>query len=240
MPVALDSSLTDSMEAHLIETKFVGVGAEELLQWAAEEFGDTLAISTSFGIQSAVTLHLMNQIRPDVKVIWVDTGYLNEATYRYAMTLTQRLNLNLKVYESRMTPPQMESRFGRLWESDRVEDLNLYDQIRKVEPMQRALEELGVRGWVSGLRAEQTEFRKQLPTIKRTGSRYRIYPILKWTQRDVYQYMVEHNLPQHPLFHQGYVSVGDAHSTRPLSASDSHERNTRFRGVKQECGLHTN
>ncbi len=105
--------------------------------------------------------------------------------------------------------------------------------------MNRALDELGVRGWVSGLRADQTEFRKRLPPIKRTGSRYRIYPILEWNARDIYHYMTRHQLPQHPLFDQGYVSVGDAHSSRPLSAHDHNERDTRFRGLKQECGLHT-
>ena len=68
--------------------------------------------------------------------------------------------------------------------------------------------------------------------------RYRIYPILKWTSRDVHQYMEEHHLPQHPLFAKGYATVGDVHSSRPLAATDTNERDTRFGGRKQECGLH--
>ncbi|WP_202907968.1 phosphoadenylyl-sulfate reductase [Rubripirellula obstinata] len=226
--------MTESMEA-----QFTGLSAEHLMQWAAEEFGDSLAVSTSFGIQSAVTLHMATQIMPNVPVIWVDTGYLHEETYQYATTLTRRLGLNLKVYESALSPSQMESRLGRLWESENLEDLNKYDQIRKVEPMNRALAELNVHGWVSGLRADQTDFRKHLPPIKRTGTRYRIYPILEWTTRDVYRYQQQHHLPQHPLFEQGYATVGDYHSSRPLSTTDDTERNTRFRGMKQECGLHT-
>lgn len=227
-------SITESFE-----DKFIGLSAENLLRWAADEFGDSLAVSTSFGIQSAVTLQLATWIKPDIKVIWVDTGYLPDETYAYAKTLTKQLKLNLHVFESPISPNAMESQHGRLWESDRVEDLNLYDQIRKVEPMQRALDELTVQGWVSGLRASQTDFRKRLVPLKRTGSRFRIYPILKWTNRDVYYFMEENNLPQHPLFHQGYVSVGDAHSSRPVSFDDTNERDTRFRGMKQECGLHT-
>lgn len=233
MNSVLEGSVTDSMEAH-----FAGLSPEHLLQWAVDEFDTSLAVSTSFGIQSAVTLKLATSINPDIKIIWVDTGYLPAETYAYATTLTRLLNLNLKVFHPRLTPSEMERTYGKLWESDRVEDLDLYDQIRKVEPMQRALDELGVGGWVSGLRANQTEYRKKLPPIKRTGSRFRIYPILEWTNRDVYHFMAAHGLPQHPLFDQGYVTVGDAHSSRPLSVDDTDERDTRFRGRKQECGLH--
>lgn len=233
MKSVLEGSVTDSMEAH-----FAGLTAENLLHWAMAEFGETLAVSTSFGIQSSVMLKLATAINPDVQVIWVDTGYLPAETYAYATTLTRQLKLNLKVYEPRLTPFEMESKHGKLWESDRMEDLNLYDQIRKVEPMQRALDELGVLGWVSGLRANQTDYRKRLPPIKRTGTRFRVYPILEWTNRDVYHFMTGHGLPQHPLFDQGYTTVGDAHSSRPLSMDDSDDRDTRFRGIKQECGLH--
>lgn len=233
----MSSALTHVTES--FEEKFIGLSADRLLQWAVGEFDDSMAVSTSFGIQSSVTLHLATQIKPDIKVIWVDTGYLPRETYAYATELTKRLHLNLHVYEAKLSPAQMETRYGRLWESDDVDDLNLYDQIRKVEPMQRALDELGVRGWVSGLRASQTDYRKQLPPLKRTGERYRIYPILEWTTRDIYYYMEEHGLPQHPLFEQGYATVGDSHSSRPLDAKDTSERDTRFRGLKQECGLHT-
>ena len=221
------------------EDKFIGLSAINLLRWSAEEFGDELAVSTSFGIQSAVTLKLATLIKPDIKVVWVDTGYLPDETHAYAETLTKLLSLNLHIYRSPLSPTQMESKHGRLWESDRVEDLDLYNQIRKVEPMQRALEELNVRGWISGLRASQTEFRKRLPPLKRTGARFRVYPILEWTNRDVYYFTNESDLPQHPLFSQGYTTVGDAHSSRPLSITDESDRDTRFRGIKQECGLHT-
>jgi len=232
MPTTLDGSLSETMER-----RFAGLEPEQLLRWASGEFGDGLAMSTSFGIQSAVTLHLVTSIRPDVPVIWVDTGYLPDETLAYAYTLTQKLNLNLQIYQSPVSPQAMEAEHGKLWESDDVEDLNLYDRIRKVEPMQRALKELSVQGWISGLRAEQTEFRKKLPPIKRHNNQYRIYPILEWSSRDIYYYMNDNGLPQHPLFHQGYSTVGDKHSSRPTRI-DEDERDTRFRGKKQECGLH--
>lgn len=232
-PSTLTNPLTESFE-----DRFIGLSADRLMQWAVDEFDDALAVSTSFGIQSSVTLHLATSINPAIKVIWVDTGYLPPETYAYARTLTEHLGLNLHVYRSVMNPNDMEAKHGRLWESENIDDLHLYDQIRKVEPMNRALDELRVRGWVSGLRAAQTDYRKRLPPLKRTGNRYRIYPILEWSNRDTFYYMQENDLPQHPLFAQGYATVGDAHSSRPLGADDASERDTRFRGLKQECGLH--
>lgn len=214
------------------------MSAEELLEWADLTFGEGLVMSTSFGIQSAVMLHLATQVRPNIPVIWVDTGYLPEETCDYATTMRERLNLNLIVARSPISPAQMESRFGRLWESGRVDDLNRYDQIRKVEPMERTLKQLNATGWLSGLRSGQTDYRSELPRVKRAGLRHRIYPILNWSSKDVYDYMQRHQLPQHPLFYQGYTTVGDAHSSRPVTADDSHERDTRFQGRKQECGLH--
>lgn len=212
--------------------------AQELIQWGSDTFGQGLVLSTSFGIQSAVMLHMVTQIIPQIPVIWVDTAYLPAETYRFAEQLTQRLQLNLKVYQSRLSPARMEALYGRLWEQQAVESLNRYDYLRKVEPMQRALQELGAVAWLAGLRAGQTDHRQTLDRIGRQDNYYKLLPILFWTAKDVYDYLTAYDLPYHPLFDQGYVTVGDWHSSRPLSADDTHERNTRFKGLKQECGLH--
>ncbi len=225
----------DPVEA---DRMLAGASPEEVVRWAVETFGDHVIVTTSFGIQAAATLHLVTRIKPDIPVVWIDTGYLPRETYLFAKELTERLSLNLHVYQSELSPARMEALYGKLWESDRVEDLNLYDRIRKVEPMQRALADLKVRAWISGIRAEQTEFRKRLRRIDRQGDIIKISPILHWTSKDVHRYLTEHGLPYHPLFEKGYVTVGDWHSSRPMTAEDAHERETRFRGKKQECGLH--
>lgn len=214
------------------------VQASELIDWGAATFGIGLVMSTSFGIQSAVMLHLVTQVIPDIPVIWVDTGYLPPETYRFAEQLTQRLKLNLKVYQSVISPARMEALYGRLWDQKDVDSLNRYDQIRKVEPMQRALQELNATAWLAGLRAGQTDHRKTLERIGFQGGLYKLLPILHWHSKNVYEYLVAHDLPYHPLFDQGYVTVGDWHSSRPLMAGDDNERDTRFQGLKQECGLH--
>lgn len=208
--------------------------------WAAKTFKDGLVMSTSFGIHSAVMLHLATQVHPNIPVIWIDTGYLFRETYQFAELLTERLKLNLKVYQSLISPARMEAKYGNLWEQDDVEALNLYHRLRKVEPMQRALRELNAKAWIAGLRRQQTDRRQTLSTISQQGEYCKILPILHWTAKDIYYYLQAHNLPYHPFFERGYVTVGDWHSSRPLFASDEKERDTRFKGLKQECGLHLN
>src|SRR5690606_13754779 len=105
----------------------------------------------SFGAQSAVSLHLVSRQCHNVPVILIDTGYLFEETYRFADELTERLHLDLHVYRPQIGRAWMEARHGRLWEQG-LEGLNRYDTLRKVEPLRRALENLGARTWFAGLR----------------------------------------------------------------------------------------
>jgi len=238
MPMTGAAIETSEINLEKLNHQFTDVDATAIVKWGFETFGDGLVMSTSFGIQSAVMLHLVTQVYPKIPVIWVDTGYLPDKTYKFADELTRRLNLNLQVYQSSMSPARMEALHGRLWADDDVESLNLYDQIRKVEPMQRALKELNAQAWLAGLRADQTSHRKTLDYVGKQSGLYKILPILNWHSRDVYYYLQAHSLPYHPMFDEGYVTVGDWHSSRPVTADDDDERSTRFHGLKQECGLH--
>jgi phosphoadenosine phosphosulfate reductase len=103
------------------------------LRWGLETFGEGFALTTSFGIQAAVSLHLISRLDRRVPVIWVDTGYLPPETYAYAEDLMQRLDLQVRVAQAVMSPARMEALHGRLWESGQVEDLETYHRIRKVE-----------------------------------------------------------------------------------------------------------
>ena len=130
----------------------------------------------------------------------------------------------------------MEARQGKLWEKG-AEGLAEYNRIRKVEPMQRALSELGARAWLAGLRRSQSSTRESLPIVSTQDGRIKILPIVDWTDREVHRYLTENNLPYHPLWEKGYVSIGDVHTTRPLTADMTPEQ-TRFFGIKRECGIH--
>ncbi len=210
--------------------------AEERVRWALEHFRPGIILSSSFGAQSAVSLHLVTQQWPEIPVVLVDTGYLFPETYQFIDQLTARLKLNLKVYRAPVSPAWQEARWGKLWEQG-VEGIERYNQVNKVEPMQRALRELGARAWISGLRRQQAKSRADTGVLRLQNGIVKVQPIVDWTDRHVYQYLTLHDLPYHPLWEKGYVSIGDVHTTRPLTGEMTEEE-TRFFGLKRECGLH--
>ncbi len=210
--------------------------AEDRVAWALENLPGEHMMSSSFGAQSAVMLHLLTRQKPDIPVVLVDTGYLFPETYRFIDELTERLDLNLKVYRPLTSAAWQEARYGKRWDQGR-EALTRYNYDNKVEPMERALNELGVGTWFAGIRRLQADTREQTPFVERSGDRYKVHPIVDWSNRDVHRYLTKHGLPYHPLRDKGYVSIGDVHSTRSLAEVDSIEE-TRFGGVLRECGLH--
>lgn len=210
--------------------------AEERVRWALEAFGDKVVMTTSFGIQSAVMLHLVTRIAPGMPVIFIDTGYLFPETYRFAQELTERLSLNLKTFNPAMTAARQEALFGRQWEMG-LDGLKRYNLVNKVEPMDRAMRELKATAWLAGLRRTQASTRESLKVVQVQNRVTKIHPIVDWDNRRIHQYLNEHGLPYHPLWEQGYVSVGDTHSTSKLEPGMTEEQ-TRFGGLKRECGLH--
>ena len=234
-PVTLEPKAQEETLAE-ISANLEKVSAEKRVAWALERFKPEIMLSTSFGVQSAVLLHMVTQQWPEIPVVMVDTRYLFPETYRFADQLTERLKLNLKVYRAEVSAAWLEARHGKLWEHG-VEGIERYNQINKVEPMQRAIRELHARAWITGLRRQQARSRKEVGVLQKQGELVKIQPIIDWTDRMVYEYLKKYDLPYHPLWEQGYVSIGDVHTTRPLSANMTEEE-TRFFGLKRECGLH--
>lgn len=210
--------------------------AGERIAWALEHLPGTHALSSSFGAQSAVSLHMATRAQPDIPVILIDTGYLFPETYRFVDALSARLSLNLKVYRPQIGIAWMEARFGKLWEQG-LEGIERYNRLRKVEPMQRALQELDAGTWISGIRRAQSGSRANTQLLQRRDGRWNLHPLVDWSDRDVWSYLQAHDLPYHPLWHDGYVSIGDVHTTRRLE-DGMREEDTRFFGLKRECGLH--
>ena len=204
--------------------------------WALAQLPGAHILSSSFGAQAAVMLHLATRARPELPVVLLDTGYLFPETYRFVDELSMRLGLNLKVYRPSLPGAWQEARHGRLWEQGKA-GLERYHQINKVEPLERALAELGAGTWFSGLRRTQSPSRAQIDFVERRGARFKVHPIADWSDREVGRYMRAHDLPYHPLWERGYVSIGDWHSTRPLAEAGSVEA-TRFNGIARECGIH--
>lgn len=212
------------------------LSAQQRLEWAWQSLPGQAVLTSSFGIQAAVSLHLVTQQQPDIPVILTDTGYLFPETYQFIDSLTEQLGLNLKVYRAALSPAWQEARFGKLWEQG-VTGLEKYNQLNKVAPLQQALSELQATCWIAGLRREQSQSRAKLPVLSIARGKFKFLPIVDWDNRQVYQYLKQHQLKYHPLWDQGYLSVGDTHTSRPWQPGMSEEE-TRFFGLKRECGLH--
>lgn len=226
-----DVNALASLDAHL-----AALAPEARVAWALEALPGTHILSSSFGAQAAVSLHLVTRIAQRIPVVLVDTGYLFPETYQFIDTLADQLELNLHVVQPTLSPSWLEARHGRLWEQG-IDGLEQYGEIAKAEPMRRALRDLEVGTWLSGLRRAQSRSRAGLRFVEVVDGRFKVQPIVDWTDRDVGVYLKRHGLPYHPLWDKGYVSIGDWHTTRPLSEAGSAEA-TRFFGLKRECGLH--
>jgi phosphoadenosine phosphosulfate reductase len=231
-----DVETADAGALQKINGAFVSFSAEQRVEQAMELLPGAHVLTSSFGAQAAVMLHLVNQVIPKIPVILIDTGYLFPETYRFVDDLTVRLHLNLKVVRSDASPAWQESRFGKLWDQG-LEGIERYNRINKQEPLERALKDLRAETWFAGLRRVQADTRAQIAAIELKRGRYKVHPLFDWTDRDVGRYLEKHQLPYHPLWEKGYLSIGDWHTTRSLAEVDSMEE-LRFFGLKRECGLH--
>jgi len=215
---------------------FESLSASQRVESALSILPGNYVLTSSFGAQAAVALHLVTRVSPAIPVVLIDTGYLFPETYRFVDGLAERLKLNLKVFRSVRSPAWQETRFGKLWEQG-LEGIEQYNRINKQEPMEAALTELGAETWISGLRRAQGPTRESVAPIEFRRGRYQVHPIFDWSDREVGRYLAEHRLPYHPLREKGYLSIGDWHTTRSLAEAGSVD-GLRFFGLKRECGLH--
>ncbi len=198
----------------------------EILRWAGDTYGDELVVTASFG--DAVLAHLVSRSIPDAEVALLDTGYLFAETEWFAEHLRDRYHLNLRTIHPR---PDAER---DVWQTD----TNACCAVRKVEPMQRALQ--GKRAWVSGLRRADSPMRATTPVVHEDLLRnvMKVNPIATWTDEDVERYKALELLPEHPLTDRGYPSIGCWPCTRPVE-DGADPRSGRWAGSdKDECGLH--
>jgi len=208
----------------------------EIIRWAVDAFWPDIAMSSSFQTQSLPLLHIVSQVAPELPIIFIDTGYHFPETLAFRDRLIQEWGLNVRVVkaDASLLEKSRKRYGGELYRYD--PDLCCY--IHKVEPMRKVLQELNA--WISGIRRDQTPERADIQIVERTAEGLvRVHPLAKWTRHDVWRYIHEHDLPLHPLFPKGYLSVGCAPCTRPVYDEDD-ERAGRWDGwEKRECGLHT-
>jgi phosphoadenosine phosphosulfate reductase len=220
----------------MLETK----DPDKIVEWAVATFGDEVVMSSSFGEQAAVMLHLATRALPDIKIIFVDTGYLFPETYQFMEQLRHRFNLNVWTYRTLNDPIAYLHRAGELNPFER-HNVEACCAANKNEPFERAFKELKPRAWLRGTRRDQTPERKNFKFVEwfKRYNCYAVSPILNWTSRDVHAYMKQHDLPYHPLVEKGYLSIG----CNPLTCTQNvlpgeDPRSGRWAGKgRKECGL---
>jgi phosphoadenosine phosphosulfate reductase len=204
--------------------------ASAVLAYAVDRFHPRLTVACSFQKEASVVLDLMLRIAPDARVFTLDTHVLFPETYETWKRVEERYGISIEVYQGPSLGRQEATHGDRLWERDPDACCGL----RKVEPLERALS--GVDAWISGVRREQSPARARTRKLQWDAAheRWKANPLADWSEKDVWRYILEHDLPYNPLHDRGYASIGCTHCTKPGSG-----REGRWAGSgKSECGLH--
>ncbi|MGV6807967.1 MAG: phosphoadenosine phosphosulfate reductase domain-containing protein [bacterium] len=190
---------------------------QEIIRWSLN-LGKRVFASTSFSPNSAGLLHMISDIAPEMPVVWVDSGYNVADTYRTAEKIMAQLNLNMHIYTPEMTAERRNALMGGIPHPDDDEDLHKeFARQVKLEPFDRAIDDLQGEIWITGIRREETDFRKTLDivTVDNRGI-LKVAPLFRWAEQDLATYMQQHGLPS------------PRHYFDPTKVIDG-----------RECGLHT-
>jgi phosphoadenosine phosphosulfate reductase len=204
-----------------------------ILESAIEAFGDRLALVSSFGAESAVLLHLVAAVKPDLPVLFLDTGMLFGQTLDYRKTLAERLGLTgVRDLRPAFHDLAVSDPDAKLWQTD----TDACCHIRKVLPLDRALEDFGA--WITGRKRFHGGERLHLPVVEHAEGKVKFNPLANWAKADLDGYAAEHDLPAHPLVAQGFPSIGCWPCTNPVEDGED-VRAGRWKGMdKTECGIH--
>jgi phosphoadenosine phosphosulfate reductase len=219
-----------------INARLANAGPQELLRWAVDRFFPRLTMATAFGAEGCAIIHMLYEIEPRVRVFNLDTGYQFRETLELRDRIAETYGIEVELVTPDTTTEQYEAiHGGPLYETH--PDRCCHD--RKILPLRRAI--LGYDAWISSIRADQSNDRALTPKIgwDKKFSLVKINPLLGWTKKDVWKYIVENNIPYNPLHDVGYPSIGCWPCTRPVSDGQD-ERAGRWAGKsKTECGLHS-
>lgn len=236
LPVSEMATTADSppFDPERVAAELEDASAEEALSWAIDTFHPRLYIAASFQKTSSVTIHMANRINPDVRFFYLDTDVLFPETYETKDRLEDRYGIKFHKYSS-MPLEQQAGLYGdELW----ARDPDACCGIRKVDPMRSALS--AVDCWVSGIRRQDSQTRAKAPKFAwdKRFNLWKLNPLADWSEKDVWNYIAEHDIPYNPLHDEGYPSIGCTHCTRkPAEGED--DRAGRWAGTaKTECGLH--
>jgi thioredoxin-dependent adenylylsulfate APS reductase len=211
----------------------------EILSWASETYGDGFAVSTSFQSEGMVIVDMAAKLSRQLRVVTLDTGRLPAATYQMMETIRERYGIAVEVvYPDAAELESMVSRHGPNLFYRQTALRMLCCNIRKVRPLERKLKEL--KAWAVGLRRSQNDSRAAIPKVDLEATPVKISPLADWTPEQVEQYILDNGVPRHPLYAQGYTSIGCDPCTRAVRPGEG-ERAGRWwweQDADKECGIH--
>ncbi|MBS0363340.1 MAG: phosphoadenylyl-sulfate reductase [Proteobacteria bacterium] len=204
-----------------------------VLETAVETFGDKLALVSSFGAESAVLLHLVSKVKPDMPVLFLDTGMLFGQTLDYRKQLAQRFGLtDVRDLRPAYQDLATEDPGAKLWQTD----TDACCHIRKVLPLDRALTEFDA--WITGRKRFHGGARLSLPVVEDAEGQVKFNPLANWAKADLDAYAAEYDLPAHPLVAQGFPSIGCWPCTQPVEEGGDVRAGRWVGQDKTECGIH--
>ncbi len=225
-----------------LNADFEGKDPEDVLEWALGNFSPKIALASSFGAEDMVLVDMIVKIDPKARVFTLDTGRLNEETYEVMEKVRAKYKIAIESYFpdfNKVESLEREKGFYSFRES--VENRKECCQIRKVEPLQRALK--GLEAWITGLRRDQSVTRTEVQLIETDeahGGIFKINPLCEWTHEKVWEYLKKNKVPYNRLHDAGYPSIGCAPCTRAVKPGES-VRSGRWwweNPDNKECGIH--
>lgn len=230
-----------------LETILNGVDphdAPEILARTIDHFGETITMATSFQLGGLVLLDMLHRVGKPVRVFSIDTGRLPEETLACAENIRDKYGIQIEwFFPLHEEVQQLETERGLFSFRESIEERKHCCAIRKVEPLNRALD--GYTAWITGRREDQSETRQNLGIIEPDpvhSGMTKINPLTTWTKEELWSYVNEYRVPYNRLYDEGYLSIGCACCTRP-SHNEADERDGRWwweNPEHKECGLHIN
>ena len=233
-------AVAEQLELPSLNAMFESSEPAKVVEWAAAQFGSELVMTSSFGAESALLLHMATRVMPDIKVIFTDTGYHFPETWQHMEALRRRLDLNVWVYRTKNDPIAWLHHAGEENPNWRKDDKKCCAE-NKNEPTERAFKDLAPKAYLRGVRRNQADTRAEAKFVT-WAERYDCFavsPLLNWTGKEIFAYMKKYDLPYHPLYEKGYPSIGcnPLSCTRPIQPGED-PRSGRWAGSgKVECGI---
>ena len=237
-----EPELLDDVEAGELAVEFDDKPPEELLAWGLERFGDRIALCTSFQAEGMVLLDMAWRVDPKVRVFTLDSGRLHQETYDIIDTVRKRYQLEIEVHSPDTRELEaMTRKHGVNLFYESVPQRLLCCQVRKVRPLQRALN--GLDAWITGLRRETWASRADIRKIEldhEHGGIAKLNPLADWTHDEIWDYLRANEVPYHPLYDQGFTSIGCAPCTRRTAPGEDPRAGRWWweKNAPKECGMH--